>query len=406
MRRIAIIGAGQSGLQLALGLVDNNYEVTLVSDRAAEQIRAGRVLTSQCMFHTALELERGHGLALWDDETPDLDGLALTIGDGEGGAAIRWKVVMDHSAQSTDQRLKMSAWLELFAARGGTVVIKAADLGDLEDLARDHDLVIVASGKGAIGRLFERDAGLSPFDRPMRALGMIYVTGMKPREDYRAVSINIQPGIGEYTTFPALTTSGRCDIMTFEGIPGTPLDCWDSLGSTDEFARRARDMAERYFPWEAWRLDDIEPTDENCTLRGRFAPTVRKPVAMLPSGAAVLGLADAVCLNDPVAGQGSNNASRGAEIYLDRIIDHADRPFDAPWMQDTFEQYWAYAKWATDLSNALLVPPAPHAVRIFAAAQNDARIARAIAHGFDEPIDFAPWFFDPGEAEKFLDSFV
>ena len=39
MKRIAIIGAGQSGLQLALGLLDAGYEVTVVSDRSAEQIR-------------------------------------------------------------------------------------------------------------------------------------------------------------------------------------------------------------------------------------------------------------------------------------------------------------------------------------------------------------------------------
>ena len=33
MKRIAIVGAGQSGLQLALGLLHAGYEVTLVSDR-------------------------------------------------------------------------------------------------------------------------------------------------------------------------------------------------------------------------------------------------------------------------------------------------------------------------------------------------------------------------------------
>lgn len=405
MRRIAIIGAGQSGLQLALGLVDNNYEVTLVSDRAAEQIRAGRVLTSQCMFDTALRIERDRGLGLWDAETPNLEGLAVTIGDGEGGAAIRWAELMARPAQSTDQRLKMSAWLDLFETRGGTVLIMEAGLDELEALAQDHDLVIVASGKGEIGGIFERDDGLSPFDRPMRALGMIYLQGLAPRTDFNAVSINIAPGIGEMVTFPALTTTGVCDIVTFEGIPEGPLDCWDGIGSMDAFVERARAMVERYFPWEAWRLGELRPTDQNCTLRGRFAPVVRKPVARLASGAHVLGLADAVVLNDPIAGQGSNNASRAAEIYLDSILEHADRPFDAAWMQETFEHYWVYAKWATDLSNAMLVPPADHVIDILGAAQDDPRIARAVAHGFDEPVDFDPWFFDADEAGKFLKSF-
>jgi Trk K+ transport system NAD-binding subunit len=33
MRKVAIIGGRQSGLQLALGLLQNKYEVTLVSNR-------------------------------------------------------------------------------------------------------------------------------------------------------------------------------------------------------------------------------------------------------------------------------------------------------------------------------------------------------------------------------------
>lgn len=36
MRKIAIIGAGQAGLHLGIGLVDAGYAVTLVSDRAGE----------------------------------------------------------------------------------------------------------------------------------------------------------------------------------------------------------------------------------------------------------------------------------------------------------------------------------------------------------------------------------
>ena len=45
---------------------------------------------------------------------------------------------------------------------------------------------------------------------------------------------------------------------------------------------------------------------------------------------------DAVCLNDPITGQGSNNAAKAAAVYLKRILDHGDRPFDEAWMQGTF----------------------------------------------------------------------
>ena len=42
MKRIAIIGAGQSGLQLGLGLLAAGYEVTILSDRSADAIRHGK----------------------------------------------------------------------------------------------------------------------------------------------------------------------------------------------------------------------------------------------------------------------------------------------------------------------------------------------------------------------------
>ncbi|MGH7963668.1 MAG: oxidoreductase, partial [Candidatus Binatia bacterium] len=37
MRRIAIVGSGQGGLQLGIGLLAQGYHVTLYSDRTAEQ---------------------------------------------------------------------------------------------------------------------------------------------------------------------------------------------------------------------------------------------------------------------------------------------------------------------------------------------------------------------------------
>ena len=50
------------------------------------------------------------------------------------------------------------------------------------------------------------------------------MNGLQPRPDFSAVSFNLLPGLGEYFVFPALTTSGPCDIMVFEGVPGGPLE--------------------------------------------------------------------------------------------------------------------------------------------------------------------------------------
>jgi flavin-dependent dehydrogenase len=68
-------------------------------------------------------------------------------------------------------------------------------------------------------------------------------------------------------------------------------------------------------------------TDEHAALSGRFTPGVRQPVAMLPSGRRLLGMADAVVLNDPITGQGSNSAIKCCQIYLDAILRQGDGPF-------------------------------------------------------------------------------
>jgi 2-polyprenyl-6-methoxyphenol hydroxylase-like FAD-dependent oxidoreductase len=46
MRKVLIVGAGQSGLQLALSLQSHNYDVTVMSARTPEEIRSGRVMST------------------------------------------------------------------------------------------------------------------------------------------------------------------------------------------------------------------------------------------------------------------------------------------------------------------------------------------------------------------------
>ncbi|WP_017240877.1 styrene monooxygenase/indole monooxygenase family protein [Streptomyces sp. SS] len=402
MRKITIVGAGQAGLQLGIGLLDRGYDVTVVSNRTGRQIREGRVMSSQCMFGTSLAHERALGLNLWDADCPAVEGISFAVPDGAGGRSISWASRLDAVARSVDQRVKVPAWLEEFERRGGKTVLREADLQDLESFAADSDLVIVAAGKGEIAGLFERDAERSVFDAPQRALALTYVTGMLPRDGYSAVGFNMLPGIGEYFTVPALTTTGPCDIMIFEGVPGGPLDCWNGISTPEEHLQRSLEIVRRHVPWEAERLADVRLTDPNGVLAGRFPPTVRKPVGQLPSGAPVLGLADVVVLNDPITGQGSNNASKCASSYLASILEHGERPFDRAFMQETFERYWDYARYVTAWTNALLGAPPEHVLKLLGAANTSPRVARRFANGFDDPRDFFHWFMDPAAAASYL----
>ncbi|HEU4414874.1 MAG TPA: flavin reductase family protein, partial [Candidatus Angelobacter sp.] len=125
-------------------------------------------------------------------------------------------------------------------------------------------------------------------------------------------------------------------------------------------------------------------------------------VGTLLSGRSVLGMADAVVLNDPITGQGANNAVRCAEIYQESILELGQGLTDAVWMQRTFDRYWkGYAQWVVAWTNLLLHPPA-HMHKLLEAGGKMKAVAQAVANGFDDPRTFFPWFTDPVEAEKFL----
>ncbi|NGM45783.1 FAD-binding oxidoreductase [Rhodobacter sp. SGA-6-6] len=406
MRKFTIIGGGQSGLMVAIGLVKAGHRVRVVQNRTGEEIASGKVLSSQCMFSNAVQHERDLGIDFWSDECPPVQGINFIVPnpDGSGTKLIDWTGKLDRHAYAVDQRVKMPRWLDEFVKLGGELVIADAGVEELESYAAEDDLVVVASGKGEVGRLFARDAEKSPYDKPQRALALTYVTGMTPRQPHSAVEFNLIPGVGEYFVFPSLTTTGPCEIMVLEGIPGGPMDCWAEVKSPEEHLEKSLWILKTFLPWEYERSKDCQLTDPNGILAGRFAPTVRHPVATLPSGRQVLGLGDAVCLNDPITGQGSNNASKAAAVYLKRILDHGDRPFDRDFMQGTFDAYWDYAQWVVRWTNMMLQPPPPFILEIMGTACAEPRLAHRMANGFDDPRDFFPWFADPGEASAYLSS--
>lgn len=405
MRKILIVGAGQSGLQLALGLQSHGYEVTVMSNRTADEIRGGRVMSTQCMFHQALQYERDLEINFWENQAPRIEGVGLSVAAPDHSRAVDWLGRLDGYAQSVDQRVKMAGWLETFAQRGGQLVIHGAAVSDLDFFARTYDLVLVAAGKGELVSMFGRDDSRSPYDAPQRALAVSYVHGMGPRPEHpdtEAVRCNLVPGVGEMFIMPSVTLSGRCDILFWEGVPGGPLDAFKGIKDPAEHLATTLELMETYLPWEYARATNVELTDAGGTLAGRYAPTVRQPIGRLPGGGAVLGVADVVVANDPITGQGSNSASKCAASYLGSIIEHGDKPFDEEWMQATFDRHWESAQHVTKWTNAMLAPPPDHVLNVIGAAGELQPVADRFANGFDDPSDFEKWFFDPAKAEAYL----
>jgi hypothetical protein len=404
-KKVAIIGSGQSGLQVGIGLLKKGFDVTIVNDRTADEIKNGRVTSSQFMFNMSLENEREIGVEFWDETCPPTNAVGLVVPNPEapGEKLISWVGNLDKKGMSVDQRVKFPKWMDEFEKLGGKLIIRNADISYIDELAAKNDLVIVAAGKGEIVKMFERDDEKSMYDKPMRALALTYVKGMKPNNPSR-VAFNLIPTVGEYFVFPALTTSGPCEIMVFEGIPGGPMDCWGDVKTPAEHLAKSKEILEKFLPWEAERCQNIELTDDNGRLAGRFAPTVRKPIATLPSGRKVLGIADVVVVNDPITGQGSNNASKCAKVYIDSIVANIGNDYNEAWMQETFDKFWDYAQHVTLWTNTLLGPPPEHILNFLGAAGQAQSLADLFANNFSDPSNFFPWWLDPEKTNELIGS--
>ncbi|MBT8162379.1 MULTISPECIES: flavin reductase [Arthrobacter] len=409
MRKIAIVGAGESGAQLALGLQREGYAITLFSDRSAAQIRTGRVMSSQCVFSTALAAEAQLSPALsglYDGGTvPGINALTLRVEGDSATERIEWGAPLEGTAHSIDQRIKSAAWIETFVAAGGDFRIEKVTPRMLEELSRDYELIIVSTGKGEIGQIFPKDKSKSPFDRPQRVLALNYVSITSAADEQRPDSIrmSVVPGVGEFFTFPGLTVSGPCQMMVFEGVVGGPMDRWTDVTTPEEQLSRSLEILDEFFPHESKNFAGASLTDAGATLLGRITPTVRSAVGELANGELVFGLGDAVLLNDPLTGQGSNNATLAARYYLDSVLRRGQQPFDRGWMEQTFDEFWrGWGQWAVAWTNDMLKPRRDHQRLVLSEASSHQALASRIAEGFDDPRTFYPWWFDPAAASEFV----
>src|ERR1700733_3250638 len=116
VRKILIVGAGQAGLQLALSLQAEGYDVTLMSARTPEEIRNGWPTSTQMMMYRALDRavragRRPGDLPLGDDLRPggpraDVRPDRHRGGQGRDRGAVRHRHAEDalHAARAAPGR--------------------------------------------------------------------------------------------------------------------------------------------------------------------------------------------------------------------------------------------------------------------------------------------------------------
>lgn len=402
MKNIGIIGSGIAGLHLGLFLQKHGVDATIYSDKTPEQIRTGRIPNFVVRFENTLERERILGVNHWN--FPDFGVLGVHMYIGGAPSPITWFGANVRPSSAVDMRIYQSTLLEDFAERGGKVVVSEIQASDLAELAGQHDLMVVASGRGHLAEMFPRDAANSPYVEPQRFLTGAFFRGVD-FPDPLGVVYTISPGNGEIFQVPFTTFEGRVCTILFEGIPGGAFDTISHLRYEDDpkkFDAAALELIREHAPMIYERIDPKEfgvlrPLD---VLQGAITPIVRHGYAPLGNGKFAIALGDAHIQVDPIIAQGANTASKCAWVLGEALL--KDQQFDEKFCFETEQKLWEAAQAAVNWTNAALQPPPPHAIEVFAAAAQSQSIADEFVQNFNAPERNWEILSSPVNAEDFL----
>jgi hypothetical protein len=407
MRKIAIVGAGQAGLQLGMELLDQGRRVTLYTDRTAQQVFDAPTQPVALQFEPTMQYERDLGLDFWRAyDAIKVDAFLMRIYSPEGVEQVKLRTPIAPRAQAIDLRLKYSRWMREFSRRGGELVIGEADIELLERAAASHDAVFVTAGRKAFAGLFERDAEKSRLDRPHRNLVLLYAKNVAFDPEVPAArhvnAANIIAGAGECLFYPFMyrdTTAAA--VVLIEAVPGGPLDIYDrNLSIADNFdAYRA--YLRQACPDIHASLADARVLEDEL-LQGAIEPVVRRPAGRLPSGKLVMALGDALIVHDPVGGQGLNAAAKAADHVARSIAADPAARFDAQWIDRVFAEYWLGAEGCYRMTNDFLTGLQPHQqMAVYAGSGVPAIAAELLNHSRRLDQVYA-WFGDPDATHAHL----
>ncbi len=417
MPNVAIIGAGQAGLLVAHDLVRNGFDVTLFSDKTpGDFLTKARPTGTAARFNMSLDYERELGLNFWEDDAPKGEGIHLTFSPDVGNRLLTLCGRLTNYFHAIDLRLQSARWMEELEKRGGKVVIEVVTVDRLDQIAADHDLTIVAAGRGDIHKLFERDEARSHYTKPQRKLAMFNTNGQAmgfEGIDYLPVKFNFYAKAGEAFWVPWYhKDKGKSWSMLFEAKEGGPLDKFDGVTDGEQGVEVAKQVVKEVAPWDYEWCKDMQLLDENSWLVGRFTPEVRKPYATLPSGRTVLSVGDTAMSLDPIGGQGANNGNKMARNLAKSIIARGDGPFDAAWAAETFEAFWQRHNLINKFNNTLLEPITNPGKALLIAQYGSTgragdrsgaqKIANLFCDNFDDPATLTEAFYDMKKAKAVI----
>jgi len=276
-------------------------------------------------------------------------------------------------------------------------------MDQLDGIASESDLILLASGKGEIARIVPRDPERSVYDEPQRNLMMVIVEGIErvagDRVEFTPVKFNFFADAGEYFWVPYTHKSGkRTWCVVFEAKPGRYLDRFGEVDTAEQAVDVAKSVIKEYAPYEYEYVADMYAVegDGHCWLKGRFPPTVRKAFGKLTSGRLIVPIGDTAITFDPIGGQGGNCAQKNAWHWAEAIADRGERPYDEAWANATWEDFWVKHGWAAYTFNNILLEPLTETGKVILDYASRDRVFADVAFigNFHAPMNYFPWFED------------
>ncbi|MBF6333266.1 styrene monooxygenase/indole monooxygenase family protein [Nocardia transvalensis] len=404
-RTAAIIGAGQTGVTAALGLLDAGFDVTLYSDRDQRSLRDDVPATGTALgFGEAQAAEAALGQDTFVDRAPNHTGLSVRIAGPENAELIAFDGNFDgYVGIAVDTRLKADERLTAFSERGGRFVVDAVNLEKLDKIAGSHDLTLVATGRGGLSELFPIDTERTVYDAPQRSLLTVTVTGLGYDPE---VFAHRSPQGGAHSGFSILAEQGEAwwgPYLHKDAGPTWAFLGWARPGSDWEKRFAAADSAESahrivqdlYRDYIEWDLSEVLatrtiPEDPHSWLKGAVRPVVRVGVGETPGGHPVAAIGDTAVAYDPIAGQGAQSGLIQAQRLVAAAAQH-EGPFDAAWLRAQYADFLAArSDAAAKVTRLFLSDPefAEIGNQFFATAAVDPRFASALVSLLHRPQPF------------------
>jgi 2-polyprenyl-6-methoxyphenol hydroxylase-like FAD-dependent oxidoreductase len=399
MTTVGIVGAGISGLQLALRLQQLGASATVYSGQSVDQLRSGRPRNFPARFGQTRQREQMLGVADWDFADAQVHRWVVTAQTGED--AVRFLADLDPPSSVVDFRVYLPHLLTEFINRGGDVLFAVPEI---EQVAARHELVVVANGERSMRHLFPVDEARSPYSTAQRVLCSGLYFGIT-EEVPHSLDLYLLP-FGEILRLPFFSPAGRADVLAFEAVPSGPLEGVSHIDPTvnpPAFYREVVRLVTQYAPALRERINprDLVLIGPGEVAQGGIRPVVRRGWAQVTKDRCAMAIGDAWITNDPLTAQGANLGSRSA-FTLAELIATSEPPFDAEFCRAASARLWEYARYVVEWSNAFLRPPPPHVAELLLAAAEDKQVADAFVSTFNDPVAMWSTLRDEAGAAAFL----